>query len=274
MANLSALEKRQLEDLFGMASGYVMNFTNNSFEQLFRTTASIEIYGQKYNLGSGSKANRMRDFWDAEPDAVVGKVLKEMLAVWEYENDNQKDNKAFQACGKTVIRLLGQKSQAAELTEDQFLAQDFGDISVKNLKISESSLIPILESRLKEAGQCLQSNAPLAAIFLCGSVLEGILLGVAQQNPQKFNQSDSAPKDKEGNARRFHEWTLADLINTAHDARFLKLDVKKFSEHLRDFRNYIHPYAQMSSGFAPDQHTARICLQVLKAAIAELSGER
>lgn len=273
MANLSALEKRQLEDLFGMSSGYVMNFTNNSFEQLFRTAANINIYDEKYNLHSGSKANRMRAFWEVEPDTVVGTVLNEMLAVWEYENDNQQDNKAFQACRKTVDRMIGQKPKT-ELTENEFLEQDFGNISIKNLKINESSLIPILESRLKEAGQCLKSGSSLAVIFLCGSVLEGILLGVAQQNPQRFNQSRCAPKDKEGQIRRFHEWSLADLINVAHDAGFLKLDVKKFSEHLRDFRNYIHPYAQMSSGFSPDQHTAKICLQVLKAAIAELNGER
>ena len=39
----------------------------------------------------------------------------------------------------------------------------------------------------------------------------------------------------------------------------------------RGFRNYIHPYQQQASNFAPDEHTARICLQVLKAAIAQLS---
>ena len=56
--------------------------------------------------------------------------------------------------------------------------------------------------------------------------------------------------------------------------RALKLDVKKFSHELRDFRNYIHPYEQLASKFTPDKHTAEICLQVLKAAIADLSGGR
>ncbi len=43
---------------------------------------------------------------------------------------------------------------------------------------------------------------------------------------------------------------------------------------LRDFRNYIHPYEQMVSGFTPDDHTAKVCFQVLKAALASLAGER
>jgi hypothetical protein len=48
-------------------------------------------------------------------------------------------------------------------------------------------------------------------------------------------------------------------------------DTQKFSHSLRDFRNYIHPFEQMSSGFNPREHTAKICLQVLKAAIYEIS---
>jgi hypothetical protein len=54
----------------------------------------------------------------------------------------------------------------------------------------------------------------------------------------------------------------------------MKPDVKKFSHGLRDFRNYIHPYEQMQSGFAPDEHTAKLCFQVLKAALASVAGER
>jgi len=50
----------------------------------------------------------------------------------------------------------------------------------------------------------------------------------------------------------------------------LRLDVKKFSHVMRDFRNYIHPYEQMASKFNPDKHTAEICLQVLRAAIVGL----
>ena len=94
------------------------------------------------------------------------------------------------------------------------------------------------------------------------------------QNPRSFNQAASAPKDKDGKVRPFQDWSLAQFIDAAHSLGLLKLDVKKFGHALRDFRNYIHPYQQMASGFAPDEHTAEICLQVLKAAIASLSGDR
>ena len=82
-----------------------------------------------------------------------------------------------------------------------------------------------------------------------------------------------SPK-RDGKTKPFQEWSLAEFINVAHDIGVLKPDVQKFSHGLRDFRNYIHPYQQMDSGFAPDEHTANVCLQVLKAALADVAGER
>ena len=54
---------------------------------------------------------------------------------------------------------------------------------------------------------------------------------------------------KSGHWRKF--------INVAYEIGLLKLDVQKLSHGLRDFRNYIHPYQQMASGFKPDEHTAQ-----------------
>jgi len=107
---------------------------------------------------------------------------------------------------------------------------------------------------------------------MCGSVLEGILLGVALKNMKEFNQSSASSKDKEtGKVLPFQDWTLSNLIDVAYSVGKLGLDVRKFSHSLRDFRNYIHPYLQMSSGFSPDIDTAKISWQVLQAAISDLT---
>ena len=74
--------------------------------------------------------------------------------------------------------------------------------------------------------------------------------------------------------KAFQEWSLAEFIDVAHDIGLLKMDVRTFSHGLRDFRNFIHPYEQMTSGFTPDEHTARVCFQVLRAALADVAGER
>ena len=85
----------------------------------------------------------------------------------------------------------------------------------------------------------MKAKAPLAAIFLAGSTLEGILLNTAINNPRAFNQSLSAPKDKEGKILKLNDWKLSQLIDVACEIGLLDLDIKKFSHSLRDFRNYI-----------------------------------
>ena len=275
MANISSLEKRQFEDLFGMASGYVISdkvYSNATFAEFFRSAANIDIYNDEYAYIGGSKAKRLRAFWEKELDVLVGKVLHELLQVWEYENDNHKDNKAYLACKRTIERLNG-KAPTTESNKDTFLERDFGEISFDKLSI-EASMIPVVQKRYEEAGRCLKGNAFLSVIFLCGSILEGILLGTALANPAKFNQSKAAPKDKDEKVKKLHLWSLANFIDVACDIKILAPDIKKFGDGLRDFRNYIHPYEQMLSGFDPDKHTAKICLQVLNAAVANLNGER
>lgn len=274
MSSLKAIEKRDFEDLLGMGSGYVLDFSNNSFAEFFRETANIDIYSPKYDFNGDSKAKRLRAFWENEPDALVGKVLSGLLEVWQFNaerNGQTNDSPQYKQAARIVARLTG-KLPDPVATEQEFLHRQYQNISIKNLSI-DPNLTPVLESRLTEAQHCLAS-APLATIFLCGSILEGILLGVALQRPKEFNQAANSPKDMENKVKSFHEWSLAQFIDVAHGLGALKLDVKKFSHELRDFRNYIHPYQQLTSKFTPDKHTAEICLQVLKAAIADLSGGR
>ena len=274
MSSLKTIEKRVFEDLFDMGGGHVLDFSNNTFAEFFRETANIDIYAHKYAFNGDSKAKRLRAFWEIEPDTLVGKILSELLEVWQYnatQNGSANNTPQYKQATSIVARLTGKQPDPA-VTEQEFLSRQYQDISIKKLSI-DPNLVPVLESRLTEAQHCLEF-APLATIFLCGSILEGVLLGVALQKPKEFNQSASSPKDKENKVKPFQEWTLAQFIDVAHGLGVLKLDVKKFSHELRDFRNYIHPYQQLASNFSPDKHTAEICLQVLKAAIADLSGGR
>jgi len=135
----------------------------------------------------------------------------------------------------------------------------------------DSRILPLLESRFREAHLCLE-HAPLATIMLCGSLLEGLLLGLAQQRPADFNRSPSSPKDKNGAIKKFNEWKLTELIDVAFDLGFLRLDVKMFGQYLRNFRNYIHPYQQMKEGFHPDRYTAQMCLTAVEASIDSLNA--
>jgi hypothetical protein len=159
------------------------------------------------------------------------------------------------------------------IKEDDFLKNEFKGISIDKLGL-DSIITDVLNVRLDEIKKCINAKASMSVIFLAGSSLEGILLGIASKHPRAFNQARTAPKNKEDKVKPYHEWTLSNFIDTAHELGILKEDVKKFSHSLRDFRNYIHPYEQVSSRFTPDEHTAKICWQVLKAALFQLTNNK
>jgi hypothetical protein len=60
MADLTNIEKRNLERLLGMGSGYVLDFSNRTFEEFVLDSIGKSIYAGEYETGGGSKANRLR----------------------------------------------------------------------------------------------------------------------------------------------------------------------------------------------------------------------
>jgi hypothetical protein len=276
MSSLTEIDKRYLEKILSMGGGFVLDYSDPKIGAFFNRH-KVDIHGPKYQTYGTSKAKKIRAFWEAEPDALVGAVLSELLDSYEADCDLNKKptDTALLEMSRAIVSRLSGKLQAAKTaqTVDDFLTHEFTVPNVHKLPI-EGQAIPIIESRLAEARKALSAGAHLSVIFLCGSVLEAVLLGAAQKEPARFNQASASPKAKDGSVKRFHEWSLAQFIDIACEIDILKPDVQKFSHGLRDFRNYIHPYEQMRSGFTPDEHTAKLCFQVLKAALASVAGER
>ena len=275
MSSLTEIDKRFLEKILHMGGGYVLDFTDSTFDEFFRRH-NIDIHSTRYQTYGSSKARKMRAFWEQEPDQVVGNALSEMLDSYEADceiNQRAVDSGVLARSQAIVFRLSGKAPAIAATEKASFLEKEFTIPNIHKLPI-EAPVASIIEVRLEEARKALRVGAHLSVIFLCGSVLEGVLLGAAQKNPKKFNKSPTSPKKDNGKVKPFHEWSLAQFIDTACDIQLFKLDDKKFSHGLRDFRNYIHPYEQMVSGFTPDQHTAKVCFQVLKAALASMVGDR
>lgn len=76
-------ERDNLESVLGMGSGYVLDFSDRTFDDFFYETIGIDPE-EKSNLFSGrgkSKANRLRAFVEQGNPSIVAKLLREM---WEY----------------------------------------------------------------------------------------------------------------------------------------------------------------------------------------------
>lgn len=83
MANLTFSEQAKLEKLLDMNSGYVLEFSNRTFQLFIAESININIYDSKYEVGGESKARRLRTFWDIEKPSIVGKLLFSLIKQWE-----------------------------------------------------------------------------------------------------------------------------------------------------------------------------------------------
>ena len=86
MSSLTDIEKRYLEKLLGMGSGYVLDFSDATYGEFF-ARHKVDIHGSKYQTYGSSKGKKMRAFWEQEPDPKVGEVLSEMLDSYEADCD-------------------------------------------------------------------------------------------------------------------------------------------------------------------------------------------
>jgi hypothetical protein len=284
------LQKKTLEKLRQIINEESEYRSGPKLVEFFGNLGFKEAYGQGFPSRWVYTDEKLQKI-NGTPE--IDKCIKEVFAVVNFANDIPKLDKLleefnkilmfdkwkvkrehseiiFEKLDKIIIAGEPKENVSSEIKEEVFLNQEFKDISLDKIGLN-GRIAEILNNRFSEIQICLERDAPLSAIFLIGSSLEGILLGVALNNIKEFNQSKSSPKDNEGKAKQFPMWSLSNFIDVAFELGLLNQDVKKFSHSLRDFRNYIHPYEQMSSNFQPDKHTARICWQVLRAGIYQLT---
>lgn len=108
-----------------MRSGYVLDFTDATYEEFFRHYG-IQIHDSKYQYYGSSKAKKLRAFWEIEEDDLVGRVLSEMVDYYEAdEGVNGSDSNAalIEKCRQIAARLrtYGEfhSGQPAELLPNQ-----------------------------------------------------------------------------------------------------------------------------------------------------------
>lgn len=114
MSDLSNMDKRKFERLLGMGSGYVLDFSNRTFEEFILDSTGRSIYDPRYEYGSGSKANRLRGFWNTEGNAVVGKLMGDMLDYGMEIGSVANDSPLVEECRRIIARLT-QGGPVAEL---------------------------------------------------------------------------------------------------------------------------------------------------------------
>jgi len=132
MAEFTYLEKQRLEKLLGMGSGYVLSFSDKTFREFVRGTTGRNIDDEKYKTAGTSKANRLRTFWSKESDAVVGKLLTEMLQLAGDETPQLRESEAYQQSMAVAHSLLGQRA-TVHIVERNTPATNLSGPSARNV---------------------------------------------------------------------------------------------------------------------------------------------
>ena len=203
MSSLTWPDKDYLETMLDMRGGYVMDFSDSTFGEFF-DSHNVDIHGDKYETYGTSKAKKMRAFWDKESDALVGRILSELLNSYEAKcvlGGRESNAVLLAKCREIVARLLGKPPRLQSLTAEAFLNTDFEIPDIQKLPVA-FAVSEMIHNRLTEAQSCLRVGAHLAVIFHCGGVLEGVLLGAAEKEPE--NSTVQAPvQNKMARQRHF-----------------------------------------------------------------------
>lgn len=94
-----------------MGRGYVLNFTNSTFEA-FLNDHGVAIYGGLYSDVGSSKANHMRSLLNKGTDWAVGTILADLIAYGESEGCLGGDEALKATCRQIAERLQTVAPQA------------------------------------------------------------------------------------------------------------------------------------------------------------------
>lgn len=266
---VTTLDFRTIDAVLEMGGGYVLDFSDRGFADFFREHG-VDIDAHKYQSDGTSKAKRLRRFLRVTPPPLSGQVLAAMLEHQQVSSTDALEPQVLARYQAIVTRLGGTPTNAPGGTptaESAILARVFKPEFFTRLP-GDPTLHAALLDRMREAQRCIEHEAWLSAVILCGSVLEGMCLGFGEARPETANRAYASQYNKP--PPRLSEWRLAEWIDVLTRVGAFSPNVGRFGHAIRDFRNYVHPREQLANGFSPDAHTARIAFQVVLAAVDDL----
>jgi hypothetical protein len=129
----------------------------------------------------------------------------------------------------------------------------------------DPKLRKILEQFHAEATEAYRAERYIAAVILCGGVLEGLLTFAL--TTRESDAKERLQKTVKGSVRGIPQWHLEELIEVASDLGLVGKSAAQAAPAVRDFRNMIHPYRLLRRSEPRWDALAAIAL----AAVAEIS---
>jgi len=138
--------------------------------------------------------------------------------------------------------------------------------------IDDIDLRKMLLERLDELDRVFLVNATYSTVFVAIGAIEGIFRHIAAIFKTEIKASASYPKNSNGNDKKFDNLTIDEVYEELKNLRILP-DIPEYKHlyHLfRNYRNCIHPQAQVDKGWDIRLGQAQMALGLLNTTIQNL----
>ena len=170
MSDLTFAEKMCLEKAFDMGTGYVLGFSNRTFQEFFFSSTNINIYDPKYAENGDSKANRLRTFWDTEPNYIVGKLLNDLIDSWS----ELKHHLDPESPPEKVVRIVRRLQESAPVP----------DLAALDVKSRDKGF----EALAKSVRQSIENNEPETGLDRLHTFLVRYFHDLCEKHKVKFGR--------------------------------------------------------------------------------------
>lgn len=170
-----------------MNEGYVLDFSNATFQKFVAESVKLDIYDSKYSSYGDSKGKRLRCFWDVETPSRVKKLLLDLLELKiQLEDkkvyrdpDYQPNEKLIEECRK-IIESIDSDDLLEHIDELKTIEIDDGNIELllksirENIENNEPELaldrlhtfsVKYIRDLCDKNGITYDNNKPLQSIY-------------------------------------------------------------------------------------------------------------
>jgi len=138
--------------------------------------------------------------------------------------------------------------------------------------ISENDFREILKRDLKECAVCLLTEQNKAAIIMCGSIIEALLMNkILEKSIEKYDiglLSNITPKLK-----KVIDMDINELLFVADKEKLIKKEHFHLSHFARSYRNIIHPACEIRKKFEVSNEEATFMWNILVRIVRALLSE-
>lgn len=199
----------------------------------------------------------------------VDELFRDLLSA----GDRSSSRATYLGILKSLKKALLDTRNHTIITSKEKVRQTSDSPTDFSLLVADDRMREILSNRWHECTKCVSHDIPLAATVMMGGVLEALLLARVNKetNKARIFRSAGAPKSKkDGKVLPLNEWTLRDYLDVSHELGWISKSAKDVGEVLRDYRNYVHPYKELSHGTRIDKHDAGLFWEITKGILRQL----